>query len=173
MRVNQMPRASTPGFRYVGGVDFRTNARAGAVARPQGDRTRTVYGRWLLPYGNWSGTHGGQYRFQENVSVHGGVLDARFRTINGRNTGSAWIWKHPRATFRDYGFKYGAVEQRVKVVGGARGYGAANILWPDSERWGDGEIDFPEGEFSGKTYAYHHCLGSKRAATNCSAFKTR
>lgn len=32
----------------------------------------------------------------------------------------------------------------------------AFLLWPDSDRWSDGEIDFPEGELGQEIYGYSH-----------------
>ncbi len=165
-----LPTKSTRGFTNLAGQDFDQDAAAGEVAS-RDQAVNQPYSDWILPYGNWTGNHGGEYRFQENVSVHDGMLDVNVRSIDGKNTGAAWIWLHPDPVFRNYGFTYGAVEQRVKVVGDLPGYGAANLLWPDSEDREDGEIDFPESGFDGEPTAYHHCLGS-RFKDNCSVFKT-
>lgn len=167
----KLPTKSTPGFKHLAGLDFDVDAPAGQVASR--DRTLDLpYQDWMLPYSTeWSGHKGGQYRFPENVSVLDGKLDVHVRSIDGENTGAAWIWLHPDPVFADYGFKYGAVEQRVKVVGDIPGYGVANLLWPDSEDWGDGEIDFPEAGFDEEPTAYHHCL-TPRPKDNCSIFKT-
>lgn len=165
-----LPTTSTPGFKHLAGQDFDKDAKAGKVASRDPDAD-LPYQDWILPYANWSGHRGGQYRFQENVSVHDGMLDVNVRSIDGRNTGAAWIWLHPDPVFKNYGFTYGAVEQRVKVVGNIPGYGVANLLWPDSEDWGDGEIDFPEAGFDEEPKAYHHCL-APRPADNCSIFET-
>jgi hypothetical protein len=166
-----LPTKSTRGFKHLAGQDFDEDAAAGKVASR--DRTLDLpYQDWILPYSTeWSGHRGGQYRFPENVSVHDGKLDVHVRSIDGKNTGAAWIWLHPDPSFKNYGFTYGAVEQRVKVVGHIPGYGVANLLWPDSEDWGDGEIDFPEAGFDEEPTAYHHCL-APRPADNCSIFKT-
>jgi len=166
----KLPTKSTQGFKHLAGQDFDEDAKVGQVASR--DREADLpYQDWILPYANWSGHRGGQYRFMENVSVRDGKLDVHVRSIKGKNTGAAWIWLHPDPTFKNYGFTYGAVEQRVKVVGEIPGYGVANLLWPDSEDWGDGEIDFPEAGFGEEPTAYHHCL-SPRPKDNCSIFRT-
>jgi Glycosyl hydrolases family 16 len=165
-----LPTKSTRGFKHLAGQDFDEDAPVGKVASRKSAANRPDQD-WILPYANWSGHRGGQYRFQENVSVHDGMLDVHVRSIDGRNTGAAWIWLHPDPVFKNYGFTYGAVEQRVKVVGNIPGYGVANLLWPDSEDWGDGEIDFPEAGFDEEPKAYHHCL-APRPADNCSIFDT-
>jgi hypothetical protein len=36
------------------------------------------------------------------------------------------------------------------------GYKLAFLLWPDSDRWSDGELDFPEGELGQDIYGYAH-----------------
>jgi beta-glucanase (GH16 family) len=42
------------------------------------------------------------------------------------------------------------------------GYKVAWLLWPDSDNWSDGEIDFPEGNLDGTTSAFVHHKGSPR-----------
>jgi hypothetical protein len=32
----------------------------------------------------------------------------------------------------------------VPYGAGAQGWGWASLLWPDSNAWGDGEVDWPE-----------------------------
>jgi beta-glucanase (GH16 family) len=43
------------------------------------------------------------------------------------------------------------------------GYKTAWLLWPDSENWADGEIDFPEGNLTGTISAYMHHKGDPQA----------
>ena len=169
--VNNMPTTAKIGFRYAGGEDFLSDAAAGNVAAPLGDNSARPYNDKLVPYGDWAGNNGGTYKFQQNVSVHDGYLDAQVRTLNGEPTGSAWVFRTPDTNSDE--FIYGAVEQRVRFVGNAPHYGSASILWPSSEVWGEGEIDFPEGSFGFEPNAFHHCLGTNQdAARNCDVFAT-
>lgn len=68
-------------------------------------------------------------------------------------------------------FTYGAVEQRVRIVGNAPNYGVASILWPANDNWAEGELDYPEGGFGNSPTAYHHYLGED-PGRNCSEFAT-
>ncbi|MFV0428683.1 MAG: glycoside hydrolase family 16 protein [Arachnia sp.] len=166
------PTGSSPGFSFVASEDFDTAAAAGTVAIPfeGGDRQASyAYDDLIVAYGDWQGNDGGTYRFQENVSVADGMLNADLGMIDGEATGSAWIFKFPGA--ESGSFTYGAVEQRVRVVGNVPSYGSAGILWPASDEWGEGEIDFPEGNFASSPSVFHHCLGD-RAPENCSWFDT-
>jgi len=45
------------------------------------------------------------------------------------------------------------------------------LLWPDSEVWADGEINFPEGRLDGTVHAFNHCIGNP--ARNCLAKNTK
>ena len=39
-------------------------------------------------------------------------------------------------------------------------YGAGWLLWPDSDIWAEGEIDFPEGGLDSTIHANQHCVGN-------------
>ncbi len=45
------------------------------------------------------------------------------------------------------------------------GYGAGWLLWPNSDNWDEGEIDFPEGDLDKHFWAHNHCVGD--AARSC------
>ena len=45
------------------------------------------------------------------------------------------------------------------------------LLWPNSDRWDDGEIDFPEGDLDKNFWAHNHCVGD--AARSCWSKDTR
>ncbi|HEX8555964.1 MAG TPA: glycoside hydrolase family 16 protein, partial [Sphingomonas sp.] len=40
------------------------------------------------------------------------------------------------------------------------GYGGVFQLWPSSQVWAEGEMDFPEGSYEGSLNLYHHRVGS-------------
>ena len=40
-----------------------------------------------------------------------------------------------------------------------KNYKAAPLLWPASDKWEEGEVDFPEGNLSGTATAYNHKVG--------------
>lgn len=70
----------------------------------------------------------------------------------------------PRVLGPDGEMTYGRFTVRLKVEypednpAGGEGYKIANLLWPKSDLWpDDGEIDYPEGDFSDNSFsAFHH-----------------
>ncbi|HEX8226929.1 MAG TPA: glycoside hydrolase family 16 protein [Candidatus Saccharimonadales bacterium] len=50
---------------------------------------------------------------------------------------------------------YGRYSIRFKATAAA-GQGTAMIVWPSSDIWSDGEIDYPEGNFDDTIHVYHH-----------------
>ncbi|MDO5500838.1 MAG: family 16 glycosylhydrolase [Propionibacteriaceae bacterium] len=172
--MNQMPTSSSPGFRHVWGEDFLVDAPAGRVAADRfGRPANAPYSHSILAYDHWPAL-GGEYRFQDNVSVSGGTLKSqvRYDPATDTRTGAQWAF-HNNGQF-DY--VYGAVEQRVRFLGHAPSYGVASLMWPvdpdGQDNWGRGELDFPEGNFEESPLGYHHCL-HELAAHNCSTFDTR
>lgn len=63
---------------------------------------------------------------------------------------------------------YGRYSVRFKADPVA-GYKAAWLLWPQSNNWSDGEIDFPEGNLTGDIAAFSHYTGTPTSQT---AFST-
>ena len=53
----------------------------------------------------------------------------------------------------------------------AAGVGIASLLWSDAEIWDEGEMNFPEGNLSGTSHAYNHCIGNPQR--NCLAYDTK
>src|SRR5947208_54121 len=53
----------------------------------------------------------------------------------------------------------GAGTRHRPVRGDHAGRRPAWLLWPDSENWSDGEINFPEGELGGEVFAFMHHRG--------------
>jgi hypothetical protein len=122
--------------------DFDVPAAAGA-------EFAAVYGDVYLRYPDGSGD--GKYR-HANVSAEDGSLTIRVRSLDGVPTGAAG------ALFA-WGLTGGRFAVRFRADPSAAGYGAAIQLWPSSDRWGDGEMDFPEGDFGGSVNLYHHRVG--------------
>ena len=118
--------------------DFDTSAAAGKVA--------SVYSQAWQPYAD--GTSG-IYWPSQSVSVHDGVMDVALGGTGAAGTfgTSAGAWDHVGGTF----------SVRAKATGGD-GNGAAFMLWPTSENWADGEIDFPESNFEASPNGYQHSM---------------
>ena len=92
------------------------------------------------------------------VSVHDGMMDLYLHTENGVHMVAAPEPVIPGATGSDGGQVYGRYEIRFKSDP-VPGYKTAWLLWPDSNNWSDGEIDFPEGNLDSTFWAYMHHRG--------------
>jgi beta-glucanase (GH16 family) len=126
-------------WRSIFREDFRTPV-------PVGEFPGSVYGPKFTTYpGGWADTSGlGQYRPEQVLSVSEGALTWNMREESGLVLGAAVL-----PTLPTYGQTYGQYSIRFRADT-TPGFGMAFLLWPDSEKWPrDGEIDFPEGEFSG------------------------
>ncbi|WP_242088729.1 glycoside hydrolase family 16 protein [Curtobacterium sp. DN_7.5] len=134
--------AQPPAASFV--EDFDLAAGLGAVA--------SRYPQAWQPYPD--GTSG-IYAPSQTVTVHDGVLDAR---LGGAGTAGTFGTKAGA-----YDHVGGSFSVRAKATGGD-GNGAAFMLWPTSNRWADGEIDFPEGNFESEPMAFHHSMTPGREA---------
>jgi len=89
------------------------------------------------------------------ISVSGGIMTMRMRTINGVPQVCAPEPKINGAT-ADRNQLYGRYEARFRADA-TDGYKLAWLLWPKSGVWPrDGEIDFPEGDLQGTIGAFMH-----------------
>lgn len=84
------------------------------------------------------------------TSAHDGVMDV---AMNG-SQGAAGVFGPPATAWAQTG---GTFSIRMKVEGG-RGNGTAVMLWPTSNDPAEGELDYPEGGFSGKPDVFHHSM---------------
>ncbi|WP_413602013.1 family 16 glycosylhydrolase [Curtobacterium sp. Curtsp57] len=118
--------------------DFSTSAVTGLV--------QSLYPQSWQPYPD--GTSG-IYEPSKTVSVHDGVMDVQLGGAGAAGTfGSEdGAWDHIGGSF----------SVRAKATGGD-GNGAAFMLWPSSNVWSDGEIDFPEGNFESSPSAFQHSM---------------
>lgn len=120
--------------------DFTRLAHTGSVD--------TGYPQSWQPYPNGMS---GKYYSDEIVSVHGGVLDV---SLDGKRGAAGTFGTKAGA----WGHKGGTFTVRAKATG-ADGNGIAFLLWPTSDVWSDGEIDFPEGGVgggAGEPHVFHH-----------------
>jgi beta-glucanase (GH16 family) len=116
-----------------------------ATSVPRGEFPGTVYGREFTTYPDgWRDTSGGgEYRPEQVLSVSDGALTWDMKEDAGLVLGAAVL-----PTLPTYGQTYGQYSIRFRADA-TPGFGMAFLLWPDSEKWPrDGEVDFPEGEFS-------------------------
>jgi hypothetical protein len=134
--------AAAPDAPFV--EDFDTAAAVGRVA--------AAYRQAWQPYPD--GTSG-IYEPSKTVSVHDGVMDVALGGAGAAGTFGtvAGAWDHVGGSF----------SVRAKATGGT-GNGAAFMLWPTSNTWSDGEIDFPEGNFESSPSAFQHSMTPGREA---------
>jgi hypothetical protein len=154
-----MPVGDLPGWHQVVAQDFTKPAATGSfdsVYGPNGDNT-------LWQYDGYKDTSGlGLYAPNKVLSAHDGVMDYNLHTENGQALVAA-----PQVTIPgQYGQQYGRFSVRFKADP-TKGYKTAFLLWPTSDNWSEGEIDYPEGQLSDGFHFFDHCVGNPSA--NCVA----
>jgi len=152
---SSMPSGDLPGWRQGFAEDFDVDA-------PLGSFPGSAYrDRWTGYEGLPDTSGAGRYSNERVVSVHDGVLDMHLRTEDGVPLVAA---PTPLVGGSWGGQTYGRYSVRFRADA-VEGYKTAWLLWPDSDKWADGEIDFPEGPLDGSMYAANLCVG--HAGTFC------
>ena len=151
-----MPQGNLPGWTQVFADSFSENV-------PLGKFPAAVSGKWnAYPY-PWHDTSGhGTYDPGRVVSIGNGVMNLYLHTENGVHMVAAPEPVIPGAPGPEGGLLYGRYAMRFKADQ-VPGYKTAWLLWPDSENWPDGEIDFPEGNLTGSISAFMHHKGNPEA----------
>ncbi len=108
------------------------------------------YKNYWQPYPNGMS---GKYYSNDIVSTHDGYMDVAFT----KGKGAAGTFGSPSKAYSHIG---GTFSIRLKATGGATN-GIAVMLWPSSDDWGDGEIDYPEGGLNSETHIFHHWMAPK------------
>ena len=148
-----MPVGNSPGWVRVFEDDFVSSVARGAFPGPYASK-------WASYHGFSDTYEGGTYN-QGILSASGGALDIYLHSQNGRPQVAAPV---PLVTGKWGGQSYGRFSVRFNADP-VPGYKAAWLLWPDSNNWNDGEIDFPEGSLDGTMWGFHHCVG--QPTSNC------
>lgn len=138
-----MPAGDLVGWKQVLAEDF--------LSPSSSDQFSAIYGKSWSPYDN-----GGKY-YQSAISASNGMMKI---ALNGK-TGAAGVFG-PAAT--RWGHLYGRYSICFKAVA-ADGNGTAIMVWPSSDIWGDGEIDYPEGNFESTLEVFHHGVGCTQCNT--------
>jgi hypothetical protein len=148
-----MPVGNIPGWNQVFADDF-----VGQNV-PIGQFPSAVSSQWT-GYGDGSTdtTGNGEYMPSQVVSIHNGMMDLYLHTANGVHMVAAPEPIIPNAPGSQGGLLYGMYEIRF-MADPVPGYKTAWLLWPDSEDWNDGEIDFPEGNLNSTITASMHHVG--------------
>ncbi|WP_171027227.1 glycoside hydrolase family 16 protein [Pseudarthrobacter sp. NamB4] len=129
-----MPVGDLPGWKQTFVQNFDSPASLGQV--------EDVYGKEMRFYSGHTDTSGnGTYDPRSVLSVSDGKLNYLLHTAKGK----------PRvATVVPFGYQgqtYGRYSIRFRTDH-LPGYKIAFMLWPVSDDWNEGEIDWPEGELS-------------------------
>jgi beta-glucanase (GH16 family) len=141
-----MPTGDLPGWRQVWAEDFNRSAAVG--------QARSVYADSLKFYddGTTDTSRNAVYDTARTVSASNSALHVDLHTVDGVARGTAFAaqsWS---------GQVYGRYSVRFRSAPVA-GYGEAFLLWPTSNVWNEGEIDFPEGGLDGTINGYVHEVG--------------
>lgn len=150
-----MPVGDLPNWKQVFTEDFTTPVARGAFPGA------SYSGRWTM-YDDFSDTYGAGRYDRTALSVRDGALDLYMHTNSaGQPISNAPV---PIVTKAWEGQTYGRYSVRFKSDK-LPGYKAAWLLWPTSDDWNQGEIDFPEGDLDGDIWGFNHCIGNP--AANC------
>lgn len=148
-----LPVGDLPGWHQVIAQDFNTNVAVGHF--------KDVYSGWAGYDQNRDSSRGhdrplneqGLWNSVTTMSVHDGVLDCRLHTdgvtpeicaVTPTTTGRWWE-----------GQMYGRYSVRFRTDP-IPGYKIAWLLFPSSDKWPEGEVDFPEGDLNGTITAGAH-----------------
>lgn len=148
-----MPVGDLPGWKQVLATDFTTVVPAGRFPGP--------YAAHWTGYNGFPGSGGNGRYSRKIISVHNGEMDLNLHTENGMPLVAAPI---PLVSGSWGGQIYGRYSIRFRSDWLPQ-YGAAFLLWPDSNIWKQGEIDFPEGGLAGTIQAFNHRLGNPQSHT--------
>lgn len=115
--------------------DFLTNAPLGSVA--------SAYPK-LGFYQSGKDTSGyGQYAPNQVLSVSNSMLDFHLRSVNGQPLATAILPDN----YAPHVHARVSVRYRADAISG---YKFVGMLWPSSNVWNEGEIDWPEGDLTRK-----------------------
>ena len=129
-----MPVGNLPGWQQVFTEDFKTPAALGSFPGSGYDS------RWFCYSGYGDTSNHGVYSPDKVLSVNGGILDWFVHTEGGAHRVAAAVARVPST---GWGQTYGRYSFRFRADT-LPGYKLVPILWPDSDNWGEGEVDFPE-----------------------------
>jgi hypothetical protein len=167
-----MPTTSPAGWNLIFSDDFTTNVAAGSWPGKAYDA------KWTAYQAGWKDTSGAGTYETKNISVADSCLTLHLATVRGVVQVAAPIpllaGSDPSKGVRA-GQKYGMYSVSFKADAGLKGFKTAWLLWPDSNVWADGEIDFPEADLGDTINAFDHQVGNPSVnalAVSTSAYYT-
>ncbi|AMM21333.1 hypothetical protein AX769_15845 [Frondihabitans sp. PAMC 28766] len=130
--------------------DFTTDAATGRVLS-----TYPAMGA----YASGKDTSGyGEYAPDQVLSVHDSVLDYHLRTVAGQPLVASVLPDDYRP------HQYARVSIRYRATS-TLGYKFVGMLWPSSNDWDDGEIDWPEGDLDARARPASQVVGGTNPVT--------
>ncbi len=139
-------RTDLPGWKLIFNEDFARSAASGSFLS-----TYPNFGAY--PWG-WLDTSKRGHYDPNILSVSNGTLIMHLYTSSdGTHHVAAPYPKLPGDQL------YGRYSVRLRADP-VDGYKTAWLLWPQSDLWNDGEIDFPEGDLTGPISAFLHYVGA-------------
>lgn len=145
------------GYSAVISQDFSTDAALGSFG--------SVYSGWNGYDGGRSDASGTNWGSTTSMSVSSGVLRMRC-FVPGGNVANiqapALTPVTPGLTAHQMGQLYGKFTIRFKTTldaGSAKGFKVAFLMWPTSDVWNEGELDFPEANLNGPIGYSTHYIG--------------
>lgn len=148
-----VPRGDVRGWKQTFAEDFNEPVAAG--------RFPVGYAKKWTSYNGFPDTNRSALYDSGVISVHDGVLDEKLQRTAGVTRVAAIApmlgkaWK---------GQVYGRFSVRFKADR-LPGFKTAFLLWPDSNVWNQGEVDFPEAGLTETMWGYNHCPG--KPTVNC------
>ena len=136
-----MPTGDLPGWHLTMNQDFTQDAALGQFS--------SVYKGWAGYDGAHDTSGHGTYDSSTTTTVHGGVLDEYLHSQGGSPRVMALT--PPTTAHQTYG-RY-AVRFRSDLISD---YKIAWLLWPSSDNWSQGELDFPEADLNSSIEGYAH-----------------
>jgi hypothetical protein len=135
------PTTEPAGFTRIMTENFATAAAAG-----------TGTGGFIPTYANSFQPYNdeGSYFPRAMMSAHDGYADV---ALDGAR-GSAGTFGSPTNAYNRVG---GRFSMRAMALDG-NGNGTAVIIWPTSDVWAEGELDYPEANFEDSPMVHHHWM---------------
>lgn len=152
-------------------------AQAAATAAPRGNvgKFQQQFVEEFKTTANWGGkfakTYAGSWQPYPDGMSNMYWSGKQIRSLNGHmdvyldgKHGAAGTFGTPTGAWDHKGGKFSV---RAKATGGV-GNGAAFMLWPTSNVWSDGEIDYPESNFEDSPMSHQHSMqpGNEVMATS-------
>jgi hypothetical protein len=138
------------GFTRIYTENFNTPATTGTGA----SSVLAIYGSKSLQFYNDEGV----YYPRATTSVHDGYLDVN---LPG-DKGAAFVFGGTDIAYNRIGGRFAFRAMAIDAIGN----GTATMVWPSSEVWADGEIDYPESNFEDAPMGHHHYMIAGQEASS-------